>query len=62
MHIHILALAVIIILAALAFYVNRRLTPPPIQNWIHVLIVVVAVLLILVSLGLIGSSGVSVGP
>jgi len=60
MHVHVLQLVVIVILACLAFYANRRLTPDPFQRWLDVLIVIVGALAILVSLGLLGGSAVGV--
>ena len=62
MQIHILHLIVIVVLCCLAFYANRRLSPEPFQRWLDVLIVVVGALMILVSLGLLGSAGVTVSP
>ena len=61
MHIAIWPLLRILIVAALLCWANRMLiTPGRLQNIIYVVIVVVAVLFALVSLGLIGSSGISV--
>ena len=62
MHVHVLALVVIVVLCAIAFYANRSLSPEPFQKWLNVLIVVVGALAILVSLGLLGSMGMTVTP
>lgn len=55
MEINVLTILVIIVLAGLAYYANSKLNSiPMLKNVIDVLIVVVAVLLLLQSMGLIG--------
>ena len=57
MTINILGLIVIIILCGLAWYANNALNQVPVlKNVVSVIIVVVGVLLILQSVGLIGTS------
>jgi phosphoglycerol transferase MdoB-like AlkP superfamily enzyme len=61
MHIHVVELFLIIGLAGLAWWVNEMLDKVPVLNTvIKVLIVVVAILLVLQSLGLIGGGDASV--
>jgi hypothetical protein len=61
MTIHILELALIIGLSILAWWVNDKLNNIPVlKNVIQVLIVVVAILLVLQSIGAIGGGNISV--
>ena len=56
MHINIMDILVIVILAGLCYYVNNALNNVPVlKNVINVIIIVVSVLLILQSVGLVGS-------
>ncbi len=55
MHLNLLHLLVAIIVAALAWWANAELSPPPIGKIVRVLIVVVFVLFLLADIGLMGS-------
>jgi small-conductance mechanosensitive channel len=61
-HIHVVNLAVICIIAGLAYWANDQLNRVPVlNNVIKVVIIVVAILLVLQSLGTIeGTTGVTV--
>jgi hypothetical protein len=57
MHAHVIPLALIVGLSILAWWVNETLnTIPVLKKVIQVVIVVIAILLVLQSLGLIGDS------
>lgn len=63
MHIHVVSLLVIVILAALAFYVVRSLVAAqPLRNVLLVLVLVASVLAVLVSLGLLGGAWFTISP
>jgi small-conductance mechanosensitive channel len=60
--IHAVWIFVIIVFAALAMWANAKLNPVRVlQVILHVVIVVVAVLFLLSSLGMIGDTGIRVG-
>jgi len=57
MDINIIQLVVIVVLAGLAWWVNEQLNPVPVlKNVVSVVIVVVAILLVLQSLGFVSGS------
>ncbi len=57
MHINIMAILVICVIAGLCWWVNQQLNTVPVLNKVvSVVIVVVAVLLLLQSMGLIGTN------
>lgn len=61
MEINVISILVICVLAALAWYVNATLNTVPVLNKVvSVIIVVVAVLLLLQSMGLTGGTHISV--
>lgn len=57
MHINIISILVICVIAGLCYWVNQTLNTTPILNKVvSVIIVVVAVLLVLQSMGLVGTN------